>query len=61
MDHHSRDAKGDTAANAFVLALLEGVDLDLALKTVLCSAAAGLWRIAIMPVDTVKTTFQVSS
>ena len=25
---------GDTAANAFVLALLEGVDLDLALKTV---------------------------
>ncbi len=25
-----------------------------------CSAAAGVWRIAIMPVDTVKTTFQVA-
>ena len=50
---------GDTAANAFVLALLEGVDMDLALKTVLCSVAAGLWRIVIMPIDTVKTTIQV--
>ena len=25
-----------------------------------CSAAAGAWRIAIMPLDTVKTTFQVA-
>ena len=40
--------------------MLEGVDLDVALKTVACSGAAGLWRILIMPVDTVKTTYQVA-
>jgi len=51
---------GDTAANAFVLALLVDVNVDVTVKTVACSAAAGLWRIFLMPVDTVKTTYQVS-
>ena len=50
---------GDTAANAFVLALLETSELPIPLKTAAASATAGLWRIVIMPVDTVKTTFQV--
>ena len=83
---------GDTAANAFVLALLADVDLDVAVKTLVdshlplrilhnlhsfcitvlgmgnasilvyqaCSLVAGGWRIVIMPIDTIKTTFQVS-
>ncbi len=49
------------AANAFVLALLETVDVDVAAKTVAASGAAALWRVLIMPVDTVKTTFQVGA
>ena len=50
---------GDTAANAGVLALLAPYDLPVALKTGAASAAAGGWRIFIMPIDALKTTLQV--
>ncbi len=52
---------GDTAANAGVLALLHNVDLPVAVKTGAASVSAGLWRIAIMPIDALKTTLQVRS
>lgn len=54
---------GDTAANAGVLTLLNESDstrgLPIAVKTALASAAAGCWRIFLMPVDALKTTMQV--
>jgi len=51
---------GDTAANVGILALLESQDaLPLPIKTACGSAAAGLWRIFLMPVDTSKTAMQV--
>jgi len=51
---------GDTAANVGILALLEPHhDLPIAVKTGAASLSAGLWRIMIMPIDTVKTTLQV--
>lgn len=55
---------GDTAANTGILTLLESFDstkdLPVAAKTVCASAAAAGWRIFLMPVDTVKTTMQVT-
>lgn len=55
---------GDTAANTGVLTLLNNVEatkeLPVAVKTVAASAAAAGWRIFLMPVDTVKTTMQVT-
>ena len=54
---------GDTAANVGVLALLESFDatssLPLPIKTAMGSAAAGAWRIILMPIDTSKTAMQV--
>jgi len=54
---------GDTAANTGVLELLAlttwGVDLPIGIKTAMASAAGSLWRIAITPLDTLKTTLQV--
>ena len=54
---------GDTAANVGILALLDSLDstssLPLPLKTACGSAAAGLWRIVLMPIDTSKTSMQV--
>ncbi|GLC35061.1 hypothetical protein PLESTB_000550200 [Pleodorina starrii] len=50
---------GDTAANTGVLALLEDVDMPVALKTLAASVGAGLFRIALMPVDACKTILQV--
>jgi hypothetical protein len=50
---------GDTAANAGMNALLEGVDLPPALKTLCASCSAAIFRIGITPVDTLKTTLQV--
>lgn len=50
---------GDTAANTAVLALLESSDLPVAAKTATASVSAAAWRMAIMPVDTLKTTLQV--
>jgi len=50
---------GDTAANVGILALLEPYDIPIAAKTGAASLSAGLWRIAIMPIDALKTTLQV--
>lgn len=51
---------GDTAANVGILALLEShQDLPIFVKTGAASVTAGLWRITIMPIDTLKTTLQV--
>ncbi|KAG2484091.1 hypothetical protein HYH03_017110 [Edaphochlamys debaryana] len=54
---------GDTAANAGTLALLDSYEssrtLPSGVKTLAASAAAGAFRILLMPVDTVKTIMQV--
>lgn len=54
---------GDTAANAGVLALMEGSpqtnNLPVGVKTMCASVAAASWRIFLMPVDTLKTILQV--
>lgn len=55
---------GDTAANTGVLTALNSLestkDLNVGLKTMAASAAAALFRIFLMPIDTVKTTMQVT-
>ena len=55
---------GDTAANSLVIAAFSSLDptasVPLIVKTAGGSLAAGLWRIVLMPIDTVKTTLQVS-
>jgi len=55
---------GDTAANTGILTLLNNIEstkeLPVAVKTLCASAAAAGWRIFLMPVDTVKTTMQVT-
>jgi hypothetical protein len=50
---------GDTAANTGVLALLASSPLTLGERTACASAAASAWRLAITPLDTLKTTLQV--
>jgi hypothetical protein len=54
---------GDTAANAGVLSLLDEYEttqnLPVAVKTVMASLTAALWRINLMPIDTFKTFLQV--
>lgn len=54
---------GDTAANAGVLAFMEThpntKDLPVGVKTLAASAAAGIFRIFLMPVDAMKTIMQV--
>ena len=54
---------GDTAANTGMLTLLDSMDatkdMSVGIKTVAASTAAALFRIFLMPVDTVKTTMQV--
>lgn len=55
---------GDTAANTGILTLLNSFeqtkDLNIGLKSGCASAAAATFRIVIMPIDTVKTTMQVT-
>lgn len=55
---------GDTAANTGVLTLMNSMDatkdLSVGFKTVAASGAAAAFRIFLMPVDTVKTTMQVT-
>jgi hypothetical protein len=55
---------GDTAANTGVLTLVNHVDLtkdmNIGIKTMFASAAAALFRIVLMPIDTVKTTMYVA-
>lgn len=54
---------GDTAANVGVLTLLDSMDstrnLPVGIKTFFASSVAAAWRIVLMPIDTVKTSFQV--
>ena len=50
---------GDTAANAGMLALLEGSKMPVLLQTAFSSAAAAGWRVVITPLDTAKTMMQV--
>ena len=55
---------GDTAANTGILTALNAMDstkdINIGLKTAAASAAAASFRIVIMPIDTVKTTMQVT-
>jgi hypothetical protein len=55
---------GDTAANIGVLTLLnsypETEELPVLFKSICASGAAALWRINIMPIDTLKTSLQVN-
>lgn len=55
---------GDTAANTGVMTLMDSYastrDLPVGIKTVAASGSAALFRIVIMPIDTVKTTMQVT-
>jgi len=55
---------GDTAANTGMMTLMNSMDvtrdLPVAAKTVSASAAAATFRIFLMPIDTVKTTMQVT-
>jgi hypothetical protein len=55
---------GDTAANTGVLTLLNSLDatkdLAVGVKTAAASASAAGFRIFLMPIDTVKTTMQVT-
>jgi hypothetical protein len=54
---------GDTAANAGMLSLMDGLeatrDLPVSIKTLAASAGAGSFRILLMPVDALKTSMQV--
>ncbi len=54
---------GDTAANIGILTLLNSYpqteELPVMFKSFCASGAAALWRINIMPLDTLKTTLQV--
>jgi hypothetical protein len=50
---------GDTATNAAVIEYLEPYDLPVAVKTGCASVAAAMWRLSLMPIDTLKTTMQV--
>ncbi|KAL7449851.1 hypothetical protein ACHAWC_001860, partial [Mediolabrus comicus] len=55
---------GDTAANTGMLTLMDSLDatkdMNVAYKTATASMAAAAFRIFLMPVDTVKTTMQVT-
>lgn len=54
---------GDTAANVGILALLGSLEATklwpLPLQTAFGSAAAGLWRVVLLPIDSSKTAMQV--
>mmetsp|Transcript_14955 Transcript_14955/g.43133 ORF Transcript_14955/g.43133 Transcript_14955/m.43133 type:complete len:291 (+) Transcript_14955:111-983(+) len=55
---------GDTASNTGVLTLLDNLemtkDMNVGFKTVAASMSAAIFRIFLMPIDTVKTTMQVT-
>jgi len=55
---------GDTAANTGVITALNSMEstknLPIGVKTIAASASAAIFRIFLMPVDTVKTTMQVT-
>lgn len=53
---------GDTAANTGTLVIVDSYpmtkDLPPYVKTAFCSVSAALWRLFLMPIDTLKTTLQ---
>lgn len=53
---------GDTAANTGTLVIVDSYastkDLPALVKTGFCSVSAALWRLFLMPIDTLKTTLQ---
>jgi hypothetical protein len=55
---------GDTATNTGVMYYMNHntntKDLHISVKSFFCSSTASLWRIVIMPVDTIKTNMQVN-
>lgn len=55
---------GDTAANTGMMTVMDSYDstrdLPVGIKTISASAAAACFRIFLMPIDTVKTTMQVT-
>ena len=55
---------GDTAANSGIMYYLEQnpntKNLNIGTKSLICSTGAALWRIVIMPVDSIKTNMQVN-
>lgn len=51
---------GDTAMNMGMMTMLEDTSLGTAEKTFAGSVGAGLWRMAILPIDTCKSTLQVN-
>jgi hypothetical protein len=54
---------GDTAANTGIMTLMDSYDetraMPASVKTLAASASAAIFRIFLMPIDTVKTTMQV--
>jgi len=51
---------GDTAMNIGMMELLKDTELNTATKTFAGSCGAGIWRIGIMPLDTLKSSMQVN-
>lgn len=55
---------GDTAANAFIIALFASVEslhgTPMFIQSALASATAGGWRFVLMPIDTLKNGYQVN-
>ena len=55
---------GDTAANSGIMYYLNNnsytQNFNMGTKSALCSGGASLWRICIMPIDTLKTNMQVN-
>lgn len=54
---------GDTAANAGVMSVMNELEqtrnLPVGVKTAAASAAAGAWRMLLLPIDATKTMMQV--
>ena len=51
---------GDTAANEGIQELFAGGAVPVGVVTLLASLTAAVWRVCITPLDTIKTTLQVS-
>ena len=51
---------GDAAANTGILELTKNTNLPIAAKTGISSICSGFWRIILMPIDTIKSNYQVN-
>ena len=51
---------GDTATNSVAMSYLAPYDLPIWVKTSAASITAATWRLTLMPIDTLKTSLQVS-